>query len=323
MKLLKCLAVCALLCGAFLFVLHQLYDAGYRRHYVHEIALMDERLNGRQPFDLLFLGSSRVAHQLNPKIADSMLGLHSFNAGLDGIKLTEMNTVLEAYLQTHKAPALVVMDLPPGSFNGDVFPFFNQTLYYPFLDNEVVFRNLEDHRPVHLFRLLPFLQLTEANDEMRQRAVSGLFGKRYSEPGDNYKGYGFPPADTLGLAFRRQPGVNAPITQKGIGYLKRTLELCRSRNVPLLIIFPPNYKSLDLELNPAFYPTARQVANVPGVQIADYRNLPIKDDHRLFRDQTHLNKAGADSFTRIVCRDVMSFLAQQATAPKSRRQQDF
>ncbi|HVF96134.1 MAG TPA: hypothetical protein VM871_02370, partial [Flavisolibacter sp.] len=295
----------------FLFFL---YSSGYKKHYGHELELMNERLNGREPYDLLYLGSSRMCHQLNPQITDAITGLRSFNAGLDGIKLTEMNVILECYLQTHKTPEMVVIDLPPQSFNSHLFPFFNQTLYYPFLDNEIVFNNLKGHRPVGLFRHFPFFQFTEANDEMRQRSMSGLFGHRYSEPGSHYNGFNPPPDDTIGFPFKQLKGQNAPITEEGIGFLKRTIALCKARGILLMIIYPPAYKALDLELNPHFYSTAKKIADVDGVRINDYRNVFLKDDHRFFRDQTHLNKLGSDIFSRLVAQDIQDYLFENQRA---------
>lgn len=311
MRRLKYILFLLLICVSLSYLLFFVYKLGYNRHYTHEIALMNERLNGKEPYDLLFLGSSRTCHQLNTQIVDSMVGAHSFNAGLDGIKLMEMNTILECYLQSHPTPKMVVMDLPPASFDGSMFPFFNQTLYYPFLDNEIVFNNLKGHRPVFLLKHFPFLQLTEVNDEMRQRAVAGLFGARYSPPGAHYKGFSPPSADTIGLPFTPQKGVHAPINEKGINYLRRTIELCKARNIELVIMYPPAYKSFELELNPDFYSTAKRVCEEEGVTIKDYRDIEIKNDHRFFRDQTHLNKAGADLFSLLVANDIKTHLERK------------
>lgn len=311
MRRLKYIFLSLLLCTGISYLLFFVYKAGYNHHYAQEIALMNERLSGNEPYDILLLGSSRTCHQLNPRIVDSVVDANSFNAGLDGIKLMEINTILECYLQTHKQTKMVVMDLPPASFNSDLFPFFNQTLYYPFLDNKIVFNNLKDHRPVFLLKNLPFLQLTEIDDEMRQRAMAGLFGASYSSPGDYYKGFSAPPADTIRFPFRPEAGTNAPITQKGIDYLKRTIELCRTRNIDLMIIYPPAYKSLELELNPDFYTTAKQICDKEGVIIKDYRNMAIKDDHHFFRDQTHLNMAGSGLFSTLVANDIKAHLQRK------------
>lgn len=312
MRRLKYITLSILICLVVSYLLYFIYKRGYNHHYANEIALMNERLNGNEPYDLLILGSSRTVHQVNTRIIDSIAGVNSFNAGLAGIKLMEMNTILECYLQSHRAPNLLVMDLPPGSFDSRIFPFFNQNHYYPFLDNEIVYNNLKNHRPVFLLKHLPFLQLTEINDEMRQRAVSGLMGTQYSQPEDRYKGYSPPSTDTIGLPYtKHEPGVSAPIDEEGIGYLKKTIALCKSRNIPLMLILPPAYKALELELNPDFFTTARKICEEEGVILKDYRDLPIKDDHRLFRDQTHLNRKGADIFTAFVAEDIKSCLDKQ------------
>ena len=162
--------------------------------------------------------------------------------------------------------------------------------------------------PYFFLKHLPFLQLTEVNDEMRQRAMSGLFGAQYSTPNDHHKGYSPPPADTIGFGFKPLSGEKALINEKGIGYLKRTIELCKAKNIPLMLILPPAYKSLELELNPDFYPTAKRICEEGGVVIKDYRDMAIKEDHRFFRDQTHLNKAGAEIFSKLVADDIKLLL---------------
>ncbi len=92
-------------------------NKGYRKFNMK----FTELFEGHTNHDVLFLGSSRVYYLINPKIIDSVCGVDSYNAGIDGGNLFEFKTSFDAYLQNHPSPRLVVLNIDLHSFTKLVF----------------------------------------------------------------------------------------------------------------------------------------------------------------------------------------------------------
>ena len=166
-------------CWLALYLIFLLYRNGYEKYNVVELKKMNETLNGSRYHDVLFVGSSRTFYHVNPRIIDSITGLSSFNAGTDGAGLLEMNMILQSYLKTHEPPKQLILELSWQAFSIDGWgPIFNPNTYYPFLDNEIVYSTLKPYKPVLLLKYIPFFQLTQVDDIMREGAIAGHFGKK-------------------------------------------------------------------------------------------------------------------------------------------------
>lgn len=305
MKYLKYGLLFLLVVSGVLTLFFYVYRVGYRKYYAHEIALMEEKINGKAYHDLLFMGSSCTFYVIDPKIVDSVTRLDTYNAGMDGANLVEMNMVLDCYLKNHKPPKYLVMDIPTNAFDSKQRPFFNPNLYYPFLNNDVVFEGLKPVKRVYMLKYLPFTQLTEVDDNMRQNAIFGYFGRTFSTDTTYYKGHCHGGPDTLRLPFTRvAPFQNFPIDSTGIGYFERLVQTCRQHQIKLIAYFPAVYKYNEENLNPQFFPTVRRLLMHDNIPFLYYRELPVTSNHKLFRDEHHFNKTGSVYFSNLIGRDI-------------------
>lgn len=287
------------------------YRTGYNKYYSLEIEDMNEIINGTKYHDLLFLGSSRSYYHINPKIIDSIAKTDSYNAGMTGANLLEMNMILQCYLKKHKAPKYVFLDLAWTSFDIDKRAINNPNIYYPFLDNEIIFNTLKQHNRVQLLKYLPFLQSTEADDLIRQEVCLGLLGQKKHANTDFYKGYFKNSIDTIKLPFKPlHSKYILPVSERGIGFLKQIINSCKEKNINLVIIYPPTYKIQDADLNPQFFHTIKKVCNDDHLPFLDYKNISLSNDHRLFRDELHLNEEGANLFSIFLAKDIKRYMAE-------------
>ncbi|MDR2414458.1 MAG: hypothetical protein LBD64_05695, partial [Odoribacteraceae bacterium] len=77
-------------------------------------------------------------------------------------------------------------------------------------------------------------------------------------------------------------------------YLLKIVDLCRSRNVELILINTPTYKPEkygNLDKLRAYYNTY-----LPGVKYMDYSAFPLPDS--CYGDISHLNYKGAEVFSK-------------------------
>jgi hypothetical protein len=285
-------------------LVYVLFRRGYNKYNSFEQTRLSEIMNGKDTHDILFIGSSRTYYHINPRVIDTVLNANSFNAGIDGANLLETNLILNCYLASHPAPKYIVADLSTPAFDIRDASIFNPNIYYPFLNNKIVFNTLKPYKRVHLLRYLPFLQITECDDFLRQGAVAGLLGEK--KPLDpNYKGYLESGRDSIPLPFKvTYLTTDYAVNNKGTDLLLQMINTCRKNNIRLIITYSPVYDKKDEKLNPKFFPTLETICDTTGTPFLNYRNIPLTQNHRLFRDELHLNKFGADIYSKLVAADL-------------------
>jgi hypothetical protein len=308
-KWLKYSTAFVLICIGILFLFFFLFRTGYNRYYSHENGMLEETINGNHDYDILLLGSSRTCYHINPKVVDSVTQMSSYNVGIAGAKFPEMIMILQCYLKNHKPPKYLIMDIPHAGFDPDQRPIYNPNMYYPYLDNDIVYNSLKSESRVGLLKHLPFLQLTEADDAMRQGAILGLLGGKSLNDSEFYKGYLQNGTDTLKLPFKKSfKNINKPVREEGIALFKQIIEICKKNNIKILAMYPPVYKFSNEDMNPEFFPKAEEVCKTYGIPFINYWQIPMSQDHTLFQDEIHLNKSGADIFSEIIAKDFLKIL---------------
>jgi hypothetical protein len=231
MRYLKYFILVLLVGVGLLDLVYVLFRRGYNQYNNFEQARLKTIFNGNEQHDALFIGSSRTYYHVNPRIIDSVMHLTSYNAGIDGANLLETNLILNAYLASHPAPKMVVADLSTPAFDIQEKSIFNPNIYYPFLNNKIVFNFLKPYKRVHMLRYLPFLQITECDDFLREGALEGLLGNR-KPLAPNYKGYLESGRDTIPLPFKiTYLTTNYPVNQKGREILLEMINTCREKYI--------------------------------------------------------------------------------------------
>ena len=89
-----------------------LFDYLYKKRWaVMFFDKTEELIHGKNNYDILFLGNSRVHFGINPYYIDSITGVKSYNFGNGGADAQTIMLVSDIYLQYHNAPVLVVISV--------------------------------------------------------------------------------------------------------------------------------------------------------------------------------------------------------------------
>ncbi len=308
MKLLKIFILVSLVTVVILTLAGIPVRNGYKTYFVAEQQKLNSIINGRDSFDLLFVGSSRTYYHINPRIMDSVLGVNSFNAGIDGARLPEISMMFKTYMQRPVPPECVVVDLSTTAFFISDNPIFNPSIYFPFLDNDIVYETLKPYKRVSLLKLFPFLRITEWDDNIRQGAILGMTGK--TEPlVPLYKGHLASGNDTIQLPFKKHyKTTHWGVDQTGINYLQEIIDICREKKIKLAFTFSPVYKMENETFNPEFFSTIEKMATTNGIRFLNYGYLPMNNNHLIFRDEHHLNTTGAAIYSKLLANDLKELM---------------
>ena len=104
--------------------------------------------------------------------------------------------------------------------------------------------------------------------------------------------------DTLGLEAEEYP---FPIDQERVDLLERFINDCKQRNIKLSLIVSPMYICSKEDV----YKIPRELAAKHHIPFIDhYRDSSFVGHPELFYDLGHLNKQGAELYSRKICEEL-------------------
>ena len=290
-----------------LSLLNNVYQKGHTKYYQHESERLAVLLNKDAYFDILLIGSSRMHVHYNPKIIDSITHLASYNFGVEGGNLLEINLWLQVYLNKHQPPKAIVLDIPAFAFDIERRPFFNHSIYLPYLNDDLVYNTLAEYKKVSYYRYLPFLALTEVDDYNKLNAIKGWMGSKeelashftFNGYADNGSGILTPSAKIPRDTQTYKTG------EKGKNILTAIIDSCRKKNIQLIFAYSPEYVDTDYSNRADFFEYINSTALKNNIPFFDFRKSAICLDSTLFANPGHLNKYGADIFSKEVAQKIL------------------
>jgi len=289
-------------------------------------------------FDVLFVGTSRIHHQIVPSIFDAMMAkggiaTHSFNLGIDGLRTPEDTYVLESALRERTQPLRwIIMECKDINFRlEDVDQRTTRAVYWHdtprmgMLAQRLVWGSFAAQRKwkhavkeywdgLHVFLLHSALWL-------QNESCAGVLAEANREkfepmaPADSFSLAGFDPprnehmptkqrADYL-ASFHDLQAHPAEFDFKDLAsqqLLRREAALAELHGAKMILLIPPTLTRFKFVPNPSLGPT-------PAVFDFDrpdtYPEL-FSVENRL--DETHLNAQGANILTTRLAERILSEL---------------
>jgi len=281
---------------------------GIDKYQVHNTARLTELLYNKTPYDILFLGSSRVHLGIDPAIIDSVCKVNSYNGGIDGAGIFEFKMIFLAYLENHPPPKYLVLTLDLHSFASSN-SLFNYPEYFSFLKNTVINNYLNECGYSTLkVKLFPFLEMSDYDDNTKGYFIKGLLGQNEIPVGDfEYKGYlsnsenyispiqPIPPLDTLEVS---------PIARN---YLADIFQICKDKNIQVILAYSPSY---DHKIEQHHSNTAKIFSMIDSFAVSNKSiflrgdNLELCSNPKLFANAGHLNKEGGREYSLILAEEI-------------------
>jgi hypothetical protein len=264
--------------------------------------------SGDQP-GVIFLGSSRVLDDIDPRIMDSVCGTMSYNLGAEKVNIAEMRMLLNVCIERGKAPRMLVVNVDPSSFQVDVPIFdFTDILYYAGKDT-VVYNSMAGVQDVYACRWkYPFYrlqQLMSVDDGFKVQALmkdKEAFRRKLraldTEPPGEVRDNGFFPhyshyEDTYVNPF------NEKFQEKGFDLLQDIVDTCRQRRIKLVFITAPMYfvyKETFLN-SAAILSRVSKLAEKDSVPYFNMIDDSLSRHKENFFNFVHLNGWGAEKYS--------------------------
>lgn len=249
--------------------------------------------------DLLILGSSRAFRQYDPRIIDSVLHTNCYNLGKEGSNIDFQCLSYQIYKKYKNAkPKTIVLDIYNASLTLSD-PFFC-VLLYPYIWNEYIWEciNHTQYTKPHL-RFIPLIRYYSRWDFLNKNmhSVHSML-KGYQGFDENWDASDFNNVERIKLFAE----------DKAISILDTFLSECAQDSISVILVHSPIYYKYWEKFpdSTAMWNLYRSFSAKYNVPILDYSKNDICKDTIFFSEALHLNRTGAELFSRKLAHDLDS-----------------
>ena len=293
--------------------------SGLRKSHALHFDTMTGIFKGDINADLIVMGSSRAKGQVNPHMLDSALWLNSYNLGQEGAGFEIQNLIYKLYREHNSKPDYIVHIVGLETVRPEAV-LYNHIKFAPYLDHELIkaislklpgFDKYDHH--------MPFARYIGFPDETFH-GFANFLGIEFGTNDREYKGFRFPMEEWTDIPFLEtvdgerveerlapDPGLMSEMS----AYLKE----CKKEGIEVVLVWPPNYYETL-----AYLPTLEAMKNVFEsyalefeIPFLYYSYDSLGRSREYFADYEHLNKKGAEIFSRKLSQDLKKII--QAHGP--------
>ncbi len=288
------------------YLSHNALIAGLRKSQADDFQIWNQMMRGEINSELLILGSSRALVQFDCTVIENMIQHSCFNLGLDGSMVNLQEPFFQTYLRYNSAPKTVIQVV--GLTEMTLGNPYRPHQYIPYLGERAIYENLVGLYPDFIkFKHVPLYGFIVYKNELINPAIQGLLPTQLQRPRLSKRIKGFLAVDEkwnndFDQFMQRYPkGQNIDIAPQSVAALKSIIETCQRRNIKVILVFPPAYhEAFDYIPNTrdviALYRNISLKYNIPFL---DYSQSPITQQKAYFYNTQHLNKTGAEYFSKI------------------------
>ena len=247
-------------------------------------------LINRSNEECLIIGSSLAINSLMPSLMEDSLGMTCYNGGANAQSMPYFETMLDCVFRRY-TPKMVIFVFDPNElFREGLGQRYNVLVPYYGCGHEMLDRKLESKDAVE-----PFLLKSASYRYNRiwwRILLYHFIG--YSSKSDK----GFVPHERPMSLPVLNDIAQQPPTQECVECFERCLEMCHSRGVKVVCVFPPGYYKFVEGEFPSVTTVKQKCQQIGAVCIDDSQD-PIFHKHpEWFYDNKHFNIDGSEIYTK-------------------------
>tara|TARA_B110001452_G_scaffold91363_1_gene75196 strand:+ start:1672 stop:2625 length:954 start_codon:yes stop_codon:yes gene_type:complete len=261
-------------------------------------AIFNKELNS----EIYVMGSSRAWTQIDPKIIEDSVGLSCYNLGVDGHPFWIQNLRYILAESKNPSPKMLIQEVDIGTFNMRK-ELYNSDQFLPYmLWNDTIKQFIEKLEGYsYLDYYIPLLRYYAKTDAFKIIIKETLFTN--SNPVKRVNGYQGQTEKWNGDFDRAKKKMNAykAFVDSSVFNLFRTyLENLKKNDIDVILTYPPEYfeASSFVENKSEWIKIFKKLSNEFEFEFIDFSDDSISYSKQYFINATHLNKKGAELYTR-------------------------
>jgi len=259
--------------------------------------------------DVIVNGSSKALVHVSPFILDSVLQLSSYNLGINGHDFYMQHCKYSIYEQHNTKPKLIVQIISNSTLikREDLYQLEQ---FLPYLHDSILVQNTKDYIGLDFFDYsLPFVRYF-GHSKIIKEGILSYFNIQTPQKKSKYKGYA-PKSLQWDNSFDRfkkyfPKGKTLEPHELSIQKFKEFIKRQRQNNIPLVLIYPPTYAPSQKYISNRvqIMNLYQAIAQEHQVLLLDYSHIPLTNQQDFFYNSQHLNKQGAELFSRRLANDL-------------------
>jgi hypothetical protein len=312
-NLIRNLLVACLLIVPILYVLQYLADKGLRNSKRIPFATWTDIYQSKINADVLIIGSSRAQFMVSPQILDSILGINTYNLGMNGWG-TDMHLArFKIYLQHNKPPKFIIhsIDLKVFDKRADLWEYEQ---FLPYLDDSIIVNNTKQYEGRFTF---PELYFPAFKYNKNLAIMYNGVKRNFANETKNYQYKGYLSNDLNWNYVDYESGVkvfpNGMLAEVRPDTRKRFIDYvsyCKRNNIKIIFEIAPIYYLGFLRFNNRneIIKELGKIANEYDIPFLDYTDDTLCYNQKYFYNTMHLNKRGAEVFSKRLANDIKQYI---------------
>jgi hypothetical protein len=255
--------------------------------------------------DIIFSGNSRSTAHFNPEIFDSILGVKSYNIGLDGNSFESQIIRLRVYLNNNPYPKLIILNSDPFELQPTLLS--NAQSYKPYMADTTVRNQLRRIKitPWYYFNTITRYYGDYNSAFMAIKELSGLWAQK--DP--HIKGF-LPEThifnqkelEILKESKAEEVYVNAYSTK----LLYNFIQDCKQKNIEILLVQTPIYIERQNKMSNLneFTKKITEYSKMLSLNFYDFTRDSLCYSTQYFNNTTHLNAKGSTILCKKICNEI-------------------
>jgi hypothetical protein len=260
--------------------------------------------NGNIDADIAIYGSSRAWVHINPSIINDSLKLKAYNFGIDGHTFWLQYLRQKEYLKHNKKPKQIILSVDEFSLMKRK-DLYNLNQFLPFmLFNENIRKYTSEYKG---FKTADYyIPLARYSGKIINsiKSILNNEGEKYRMNG--FRGMNRKWNNDLKNAKSEKTGVHIKVDEKTVALFEEFILECKKEKINITLVYTPEYKE-----GQTFVKNRKEIINLfsdfsnkYNLNFIDYSNDELCFEKKYFYNSLHLNKEGADLFTRKLCHDL-------------------
>lgn len=290
------------------YVADAIFTQSLRRSRNYQFAVWNDIFNGTIDAELVVYGSSRAWVHFDPKIITDSLGINAYNLGIDGHNFWLQYLRHSLLLEHNDVPKIIIHSLDYSTLqkNPDLY---NLDQFLPYMmNNRKIIEATESYNGFNFYDYrVPFIRYVGKNETINN-ALKVLF-----QPSRNREELqrGYLPQDQtwnndLMNAQKKMTQYEIKIDTPSVRLFDEYLRECKEKNIAIIFVYTPEYieGQTFVKNREAVFSIIRMFSKKYQIPFLDYSGDSLSYHQRYFYNSAHLNRDGAELFTRTLMHDL-------------------
>lgn len=260
-----------------------------------ELETWRDLMEGNIDADVIINGNSRAVYQISPQILDSVLGVNTYNIGMDGGPANRHIHKYNVFIKYNHKPRVIIQNIDCLTMLYKVG--YNREQFFPFWWNTTVRKEFFSSEPLSFWeKYIPLFRYKNYDPSEFLSQINPSFDKGYQGMDKSWDGKEFEKIDTIHCVFN----------DTTVNMFKEYVANVKKEHIEMIFVFAPIYvgvteKTTNINEMYDFY---KELADKYKIPILDYTFMNICSDTTYFYNATHLNRRGAEIFSDSLAKDV-------------------